>query len=267
MSDAMPEQNFSVKDIQEELLELMVRFHRMCMDAGVQYSLHGGTLLGAIREHGFIPWDDDADVSMLRSEYEKIEATLRNVSLDESMRFDDTDRIIHLIMERQGKPLVWLDIFIYDYISEHKICSKLKIAIITFFIMFTKPQENMCFVKARGTCRGWKYWVYDTISKFGSLFSHTSRINWMKRFCKNCLIGHKIMIHRGLDQYAAIGLILPKETMQSFRIVPFESTELMISSHYHEILVSSYGEDYMTPKYVKPNEANVHTLARQLFKK
>lgn len=267
MSNVMPEQNFSVKEIQEELLELMVRFHRICMDAGVQYSLHGGTLLGAVREHGFIPWDDDADVSIMRSEYEKIETILKDVPLGESMRFDDTDRIPRLIMERNGRPLVWLDIFIYDYISEHKICSKLKIAIIAFFIMFTRPQETMCIIKAKGKCKGWKYWVYDMISKFGSLFPYMSRMNLMKRFCRNCLTGHKILIHRGLDQYAAIGLILPKETMQSFQIVPFESTELMISSLYHEILVSSYGEDYMTPKYVKPNEAEVHTLARNLFKK
>lgn len=70
-----------------------------------------------------------------------------------------------------------------------------------------------------------------------------------------------------MDQYAAIGLILPKETMMSYQIVSYENTEIMISVNYHEILVSSYGEDYMTPKYVKTNEEDVHALRRVLLKR
>ena len=51
--------------------ELLVEFDRVCRMHDIKYVMIGGTLLGAIRHKGYIPWDDDADVAMLREEYEK----------------------------------------------------------------------------------------------------------------------------------------------------------------------------------------------------
>jgi lipopolysaccharide cholinephosphotransferase len=54
------------------ILDLMVEFDRVCKEHGITYFLDSGTLLGAVRHNGFIPWDDDADMIMSRSEYEKL---------------------------------------------------------------------------------------------------------------------------------------------------------------------------------------------------
>lgn len=58
--------------LQEKILEIMKAFDRVCRENGLHYYMLGGTMLGAIRHKGFIPWDDDADFGLLRKEYEQL---------------------------------------------------------------------------------------------------------------------------------------------------------------------------------------------------
>ena len=60
-----------LKQLQEVQKELIQEVDRICKKCNIQYNMVGGTMLGAIRHHGYIPWDDDADIGFLRSEYEK----------------------------------------------------------------------------------------------------------------------------------------------------------------------------------------------------
>lgn len=59
------------KKIWARELEILFEFDRICKKHGLKYRLDGGTLLGAIRHSGFVPWDDDLDVNMTRAEYEQ----------------------------------------------------------------------------------------------------------------------------------------------------------------------------------------------------
>ena len=100
-----------IKEIHKNLLELVVQFDKICVDNNIHYTLHGGSLLGAIREHGFIPWDDDIDTAMVRSEFKKLEEVLK----------DNTDFYIYGDIKKQFRrkndDAMWIDIFVCDYIS------------------------------------------------------------------------------------------------------------------------------------------------------
>lgn len=66
----MPEQDLGA--LQRTELELLLEFQRLCRELGLRYYLTAGTLLGAVRHKGFIPWDDDIDVAMPRRDYDRL---------------------------------------------------------------------------------------------------------------------------------------------------------------------------------------------------
>ena len=60
----------TIEEHQAVLYELLIEFDRICKAHNIPYILYAGTAIGAVRHNGFIPWDDDADVLMLRKDYE-----------------------------------------------------------------------------------------------------------------------------------------------------------------------------------------------------
>jgi len=131
--------NEELKKLQKVELELLVEFDRICRKHNIIYSIDGGTLLGAVRHGGFIPWDDDADVVMVRKEYEKFLSVVdQELDTDKfylqdlnrtpgyrwgyaKLRRENTD-FIRLNQEHMPyKQGIFLDIFICDNVPDNYI--------------------------------------------------------------------------------------------------------------------------------------------------
>lgn len=129
--------------VQLTQLELLCEVDRICRKCGVTYRIIAGTLLGAVRHGGYIPWDDDADVGFLREEYEQFKVACEK-ELDTSkfyfqdhkntpgyrwgygkLRRKDTE-FIRLNQEdmpyEQG---IFIDIFPYDYVPDNVVLRQL----------------------------------------------------------------------------------------------------------------------------------------------
>ena len=79
-------QELSNKEIKKELLNILYILDIFLTNHNLKYSITSGTLLGAVRHKGFIPWDDDIDISMLRPDYNKLIHILKNINkIDESL--------------------------------------------------------------------------------------------------------------------------------------------------------------------------------------
>lgn len=62
----------SPSEVKREILNILIRFDDLAREHGLTYSLAYGTLLGAVRHRGFIPWDDDVDIAMPRPDYDRL---------------------------------------------------------------------------------------------------------------------------------------------------------------------------------------------------
>ena len=114
-----------LKKIQIEILE---HVHDFCVDNRIDYFLDCGTLIGAIRHHGYIPWDDDIDIGMLRPAYEKFAESFNRfnkrykfLSLETDSDYSlahgkvvDTRTVLYEPNKEGRKLAVNIDVFVYD---------------------------------------------------------------------------------------------------------------------------------------------------------
>lgn len=244
-----------MNDIQVELLNALKWVNTICLNNNINYSLHGGTLLGAVREKGFIPWDDDADMTFTREEYNRFEQLVqdeKNID-NNSIVFHSNRRYPKIYFKREGKPAVWIDVFIYDAISENKVIQRIKKATLYYYMMLLRDPETFEIIKRTRKQNPVSLFAMKGVNAWGKHIPYEKKVQGAKRAAQR-FGGSGKLIHRANDQKSGINEIQPAYVMTKYTMVPFEDTELMISEYYDEILTKSYGKDYMTPRR-KTNQA------------
>ena len=246
-----------LKRLQGVCLELLKEVDRVCRKNHIEYTLDGGTLLGAVREHGFIPWDDDADVAFSRAEYEKFyEACKTDLNHEkfflQEYRTDPEYPWGYSKLRMNGTKLVqigqehlkfhdgiFIDIFIYDNVPDGFISRRLHHA---SCYCIRKCQYSVVGKKTAKSAfmRKW-YSALDHIPKkwlFDSLETMQRKTNRKK----TKLASH--MTYPYSRKEAHFGL--PRKCYDNYRDAEFAGETFRIMRDYDDYLTPLYG-DYMTP--------------------
>ena len=242
-------------------LEMLVYFDRVCRDNGVHYSITGGTLLGAVRHGGFIPWDDDVDVFMTRPEYEKIRELLpdneRFVLLDRRKKPDydfvygrliDTETII---TESPGTlnagTGVFLDICIVDGLPNNKLLCKLHIKHMWILTRLRLASRRSGSIQEPSTLTYKKHGrLGGRLRLIGAriLRKFTTQNYWNSRM-------EKIISRYPFENATYVGNFatqygkkekLEKKVFDSYIDIDFEGYQVMACEGYEKYLVSIYGD-------------------------
>ena len=269
-----PKEEMTVDEVHDVALEMMKEVHEFCVANDIQYSLAYGSLLGAIRHKGFIPWDDDIDIWMTRPNFEKFTRTFkskkgyRHLSIydkDSLLCFDRIIEIDHTYVKNmakacEGKTGVWIDIMPLDVVPNEDI--------------LRSEQYNgfAAFNKNIDIYRGWqtnletrkKILIFKVfIKKILSGESLYLRKNVIKNIhqkqiaiCKkysNIVSSNYCFFQCGVLYRNEPQELLPQKSISNYRLTPFVDTELMIVEDYDHLLTLLYG-DYMTPPPVEKQQ-------------
>lgn len=246
-----------IKETHEKLLELIIQFDKICESHNIRYTLHGGSLLGAIREHGFIPWDDDIDTAMLRTEFHKLEKALN----DNSYFYIYGD--IKKQFRKKDDDSVWIDIFICDYIGDSFDKQKKLLALTILDIMY-KDKNSIKLVNFKKYSM-LKRIAYKLVYYLGKIIPRKFKIYEYNRISEYKFLGNKKNMHRSNDQLTGRLKVFPVSWMENYIRVPFENTQLSAISSYNEMLCDCYGKNYMMPIRDTRNHT-VHEFVRSDIK-
>lgn len=243
-----------LKQLQRIQLEMLIEFDRICRSHGIQYSLDGGTLLGAVRHKGFIPWDDDIDVIMLRHEYAKFRSACQK-DLDrkrfflQDYRSDPYYRWGYAKLRRKGTEFVrlgqeclrqqseiFIDIFVVDNVPDSEIAKRLH-----HFICFCIRKILYSPVGAYHAHSMVVRTIYHMMSKIPkkSVFQIRNLLAYATNKKRTKLISHYTLEYPRRCRYG-----LPRSCFDSMKELEFENRLFFCFADYDTYLSMYYG-NYM----------------------
>lgn len=251
----------SIREEQEIQLQIMHYFDNICKKENLRYYLAYGTLLGAIRERGFIAWDDDVDIWMPREDFEKfsevfpIYATdrffLQNSRTDKNNVSPEMTRICvngtykwpNGCEKENFHTGIYFDIFPLDYgfgtAQDEKDLQKAKTYHTEIFKSLRRKQAK--------TLKGFIHCVCTWLIPRRLYAYKLIRLIESHRKCKSNVLLSFPSAYAGLCRSH-----FDSGFFENVEYVPFEDMLLPVPAKYDELLCYMYGDDYMLPAVTKP---------------
>lgn len=242
-------------EIKKIEIEVMEEIKRICEKHGIKYFLVGGSMLGAVRHKGFIPWDDDLDVGMLREDYEKFRRVAPQ-ELDERYTYQSyrTEKDSHYIFDKirlkdtffttkfsnmfEMENGLFIDILVYDKTAKSPFFQKLHILLLRSWVRLinirwvNRPRKKVFYRFSK---------IFLPLMRLFPLGFYHAVFNWMLNWFNHS--NSKWAID-GVGQNLYKGAF-PIEWLEDTIDVPFENTTFPIPVHYDEYLRHWYGDHYM----------------------
>ena len=239
------------KELKLMLLEMMKWFHEFCCENNLRYYALGGTMLGAMRHNGFIPWDDDIDVGMPRKDYEKLAVLMKNSSRkryiletpetdakDYYYQFSKLYDINTTLIENTKYKIkrgIYLDIFPLDGVGNNLEESKI-------YAEKIYNLDNFLMLKTSGFRKGRS--LYKNLAIFLFRFIPINPKIILHKLTRKCA-------EKDYDEYSWIGNlmgawrfkeVMPKEYMGTPKLYKFENIEIFGVENPDAYLKSLYGD-------------------------
>ena len=232
---------YGIRDVQLRILELLKRFDQFCRENDIRYSIDGGSLLGAIRHKGFIPWDDDADVMLDRENYDKLLAVSKQKLPEDLEIIGETwvKRLTRKDNPHKEDEEECIDLFVWDNVPDNKSLRAVKHFLLKILQGMLKKKVD--------------YQEYSLVNKMlvavthvlGKLFTTRRKQNWydaVSRWSNGKQTKH-VNIYNTFYRLIS-GFSHDSAVMTELVEVIFEDTRLMAIKDSDGYLTRLYG-DYM----------------------
>lgn len=243
-----------LRELQLTELELMKEVDRICRKNKIDYSLDGGTLLGAVRHKGFIPWDDDADIMMTRKEYERFYKACKR-DLDsrkyffQEFRTDPEYRWGYAKLRKNGTIFlregqehvkchtgVCIDIFVFDEVPDGYVSRR-----IHYVLCFIIRKGLYSIVGKKDTNKFGKKMIYMMLSIFPRNFWVAGLMKLAKKQYRK---GRKLVSHLTYPNRKSIRFGLSAEYYKDYVDIEFEGYRFSVIKEYDRYLTELF-DDYM----------------------
>lgn len=236
--------------LQDMVYSIFQEFHRICRKHDIHYTMEGGTLLGAVKYGGFVPWDDDIDVVMKREEYEKF-LKVAPEELNEKFFLQSYNNVPDFPLNYAKLCLNGTEIYDYDYTHLKKMHHGIFMDIFPLDEVNPEKLKKQCsqvgiLTGARKTKlkaikpTGVRKVVYNVLA----LLPMKTLIHMLDRSCKRYNgrnTGYFYEVCNSNRKFKP----LPREIYDETVDLPFRDGKYEASSRYDQFLKSRFGEDYM----------------------